>query len=380
MPRPFAWHDAWQRLSLNPQPSSVAGRFAATALGSLSIFYGAAVAWRNAGFDRGRRRVARLPCPVISIGNLTIGGTGKTACVELVARKLLARQCRVAVLSRGYGGRAQRYVLRSAGGQLTVDGQPATLLEALADEPQLLARHLEGVPIGVSPQRAAMGLRLCREGGCEAAVLDDGFQHRQLHRDCDIVLINARMPLGGLGCLPRGPLREPLEALKRAHVIIITKADESLGLLATMQEWLQARNPAAAVVTAVHEPGGVLETATGRTLPPAHLAGKRVGLISSIGDPEGFEATARRLHAAVAWHEAYPDHHRYRAADGVRLAAQAGRAPVEALLTTEKDWVRLQPVAATAAWPRPVWVLQVALRVVEGESLLDDRLARVLSR
>lgn len=377
----LSWHDAWQRLAYNPQPRTLFDRTAAFVLGGAAGLYGAGVALRNLSFTQGWRQPATLPCPVISIGNLTVGGTGKTACVELVVRKLQAQGRRVGVLSRGHGGQGGGYVLRAEAGRLTADGRRLAAGHHYADEPQLLARHLEGVPVGVSPRRAAMGRHLCQAMGCDMVVLDDGFQHRQLHRDCDIVLVSARMPLGTLGLLPRGPLREPLAGLQRAHILVITKADEAPGSLAMMQEWLHALNPTAAIATAAHKPIALLEAPRATLVPLSQLAGTRVGLVSSIGDPEGFEATARRWQAVVRWHEALPDHHRFTAQDWMRIGQRAAQAPVQALLTTEKDWVRLQPVVAHAgAVGTPLWVLQVALCVLSGEAQFDDRLARVSVR
>jgi tetraacyldisaccharide 4'-kinase len=207
-------------------------------------------------------------------------------------------------------------------------------------------------------------------------ILDDGFQHRRVQRDCDVVLIHARMPLGGWALLLRGPMREPLAALARAHIVIITKADEALELVGALTERLRALAPGAAVVTAAHEPVELFEPASGRGQVPSQLSGWRVGLLSSIGDPAGFEATVRRLQATVSWHRALPDHHRYAAADWVAVQAAVRNQRVDAVLTTEKDWVRLAPVAAhAAATEAPVWVLRVAMRVLSGEAELDARLA-----
>ncbi|MBI4340898.1 MAG: tetraacyldisaccharide 4'-kinase [Candidatus Omnitrophica bacterium] len=369
-------HDAWWRLVTQPQPASFSDAAAAGLLGLASSGYQAVAAARNAAYDVGWRRPAVLPATVISIGNLTVGGTGKTACVQFVVEKLLRMGRRVAVLSRGYGGVKRRYWLQQRSGRLMMDGQPsAERLEEAADEPQLLATVLEGVPIVVGADRARAGRLACRQFGCDTLVMDDGFQHRRLHRDCDIVLVHARTPFGGWRLLPRGPMREPLGALRRAQAIIVTKADEALETLHALTERLQALNPNAMVATAVHQPCGLLETASNAWHDAGRLAGLRVGLVSSIGDPEGFESTLRRLQATVAWHRIFPDHHPYTAEDLAALADQARRAPVDAVVTTTKDWVRLQ-----SAMTPPLWVLQVRMKLLSGESELDDRLARVCAR
>ena len=188
------------------------------------------------------------------------------------------------------------------------------------------------------------------------------------------------MPFGGWPVLPRGPMREPLAALSRAHVIIITKADEALGTLSALEERLRSLNPSAAMLTAIHEPSALREAMTEQPVELARLEGLRVGLVSSIGDPAGFEATILRLHATVAWHRAFPDHYRYQAADWAALCRREQGMRPDAIVTTEKDWLRLQPVAASAQLDVPLWVVGVHLRILNGEALLDDRLAGLYAR
>ena len=374
-------HDAWWRLATQHHPRSFADRLACRALSAGSLLYQTAIGVRNAGFDRGWAKSVRLPCVVVSVGNLTVGGTGKTTCSEYLAQKLAGLGRRVAVLSRGYGGAQREYVLRWDGRQLLQDGQPLSHPDGLADEPQLLARHLSGVPVLVGANRSKTGRVACTQLGADALVLDDGFQHRQLHRDCDVVLVHARMPLSGWPLLPRGPMREPLSALRRANVIVVTKADEALSMLSALRERLRAINRHATIVTAAHEPDRLIDGSTGADLGLARLDGLRVGLLSSIGDPEGFEATVRRLHATIVSHRAFPDHHRYQPADLASLTTVHSGARADALLTTEKDWVRLKPMlGAEGSGLRTLWVLTVRLNILDGESELDDRLARVCAR
>ncbi len=415
-------HDAWWRLATQSQPRSFPDALASGTLAVGAVAYQAAVALRNTAYDRGWVRQVRLPCHVISVGNLTVGGTGKTTCVELIVEKLQARGHRVAVLSRGYAGSRRDYWLRSDHGRLTVNGEeqeapdPSTRapavaggpslgmspethrgvvlserseskdggsgapglpggLHGLADEPQLLARHLDGVPIFVGARREHTGRLACERAGADTLVLDDGFQHRRVARDCDIVLVNARMPLGGWACLPRGPMREPILSLRRAHVIMITKADEALNMLGAVKERLRSLNPEAALVATAHEPATLVDGFTGEAHDPKRLEGRRVGLLSSIGDPQGFEATIQRLHATISWHRAYPDHYPYQAADWTALAQrQAGERP-DAIVTTEKDWVRLQSVVGDRPLDVPLWVLGIRLTILHGEDALDARLA-----
>ena len=395
-----SFHDAWWRLATQSHPTSFRDAFACRVLQTGSAAYHAAVTLRNTAYDRHWARQVRLPCPVVSVGNLTVGGTGKTACVELITRKLTALGKRVAILSRGYGGLRGEYWLRSSGQGLEVNGRvldsdastrpsgslgtpPSSLpmgLRDLADEPQMLASHLEGVPILVGARRDRSGHRAVTEFGAEALILDDGFQHRRVMRDCDIVLVHARMPLGGWALLPRGPMREPMAALRRAHVVMVTKADEAFETVGALTERLHAFNPDAALVTAMHEPVRVTDGISGQSHGPKRLEGARVGLVSSIGDPEGFEATVQRLHAGVAWHRMFPDHHRYRPEDWDDICAQVRQHAPEAIVTTEKDRVRLRPLVAGRPPEVPVWILGVAMRLVSGEEEFDARLAGLYAR
>ncbi|HEX9780907.1 MAG TPA: tetraacyldisaccharide 4'-kinase [bacterium] len=372
------FHDAWWRLATERRPRTLLERLICGLLRIGSWIFLAASSARNAAFDLGIIRPVRLPCPVVSVGNLTVGGTGKTSCVELIARKLLARGRRVAVLSRGYGGGAGSYWLRWEGGRLAVGGRSGAD-GALADEPQLLAARLPGVPVLVGADRVRSARAALAEFGADALVLDDGFQHRRIARDCDLVLIHAGMPFDGWALLPRGPMREPLAALGRAHLIIITKAEGALERVSALGERLRAIHPGAELLSAEHRPVKLTDPVRGAALGLEALSGRRVALVSSIGDPAGFETTLARLHAQVAWHQAFPDHHRYRSGEWDALTSRLRAGGAEALVTTEKDWVRLAPVAAGEA-PVPVWVLAVALTLIDGEDVLDARLACLFDR
>ncbi len=373
-------HDAWWRLATQRQPHSLVEQFACRALQTSSVAYGALVALRNTAYDRRWRRPIRLPCRVISVGNLTVGGSGKTACVELLAQKLGAAGRRMAILSRGYGGRRAEHWLRWDHGRLLVNGQAAAEPDHLADEPQLLARHLPGVPVFIGSHRWRSGAWACRELSVDTALVDDGFQHRRLARDLNILLIQGGMPLGGWPLLPRGPMREPLTALRRADVVIVTKAESDLEAFQVLRERLRRLNPDALWAQAMHEPESLLDTATGGSIELSRLADRRVGLVSAIGDPWGFETTVRRLGAQVAWHQTFQDHHRYRAAEWAAVCARAQRERVESLVTTEKDWMRLQPVAAAGMRPLPVWLVRVRMKLLVGEAELDARLAGLYTR
>jgi tetraacyldisaccharide 4'-kinase len=205
--------------------------------------------------------------------------------------------------------------------------------------------------------------------------MDDGFQHRRIARACDVVLLHARMPLGGWPLFPRGPMREPIEAIRRAHLVILTRSDEVLEKIGAWRERVRALNPSSAFASAVHQPIGLIDAATGERLPVSHLSGKRVLALSSVGDPRGFENTLIGLHGGLLAHRAFPDHHAYQPHEWQALLESAKRIRADALVTTEKDWVRLSFVAGTSAPQLPVWLLQVRLSLRSGEEELDARLA-----
>ncbi|MBI4354631.1 MAG: tetraacyldisaccharide 4'-kinase, partial [Candidatus Omnitrophica bacterium] len=281
-----------------------------------------------------------------------------------------------------YGGRqASPYTLEQVGGRLVVNGSPSHDGQALADEPRLLAQHLQGVPVFVGRRREQTGAQACREFKATVLILDDGFQYRRLHRECDIVLVNANMPLGGWPLFPRGPMRERLSALRRADLILVTKVDQALETVAALQERLKAYHPAALIASAVHEPYGVRDETTGQAVALDRLVNAPVQMASSIGDPEGFEETVRQLGATIVSHRRFPDHYAYTTADVRDLLTQAAGSGARVVVTTEKDAVRLAPFTGLISGAGvSLWVVQVRLRVINGESLIDDRLAAVLGR
>lgn len=302
--------------------------------------YRLAVAWRNQRYDSGRSAVHRLPAPVVSVGNLTAGGTGKTPAVLAVCRLLASLGRRPAVLSRGY---------RGEGGA--------------NDEAQLL----DGFPVVCDPDRVAGGRRALA-AGADCLVLDDGFQHRRLHRDCDLVLIDATRP--GDACLPLGWLREPFAGIRRARLAWISRAD--LAAPAALAALIR-RLDAAGVpwIRDRHQDGGLTPLGGGETRPSATLAGQPVVLASGIGNPHGFEAAAQRHGWQVAESLRFPDHHHYDRADA-DLLAEAARRHRAVLVVTAKDAVKLAPLGLAAA----CWVLAAGDRL-DGEGLAE--LGRVLA-
>jgi tetraacyldisaccharide 4'-kinase len=283
--------------------------------------YGLCAGLRNAAFDRGYCRVHRLPVPVVAVGNLTVGGTGKTPTVAWLCELARARGRRPGVLARGYG--------RARGAPLN-------------DEGEMLARALPWLLQAQDPDRVAGGRRLV-ERGADFVVLDDGFQHRRLHRDVDLVCLDARLPFGNGRCLPAGGLREHHGGLRRAHIVLLTRAG---GLQREAVDRLvdrvrrHAGRPELPVFACEHAPRDVVRQPGGAALELGTLRGRRAVLLSAIARPESFGATAAALGVEIAGERCYRDHHRFTPAE-LDGAAQAARAADAIVLTTEKDDARL---------------------------------------
>jgi tetraacyldisaccharide 4'-kinase len=290
------------------------------ALWPLGVCYGAVAALRNWTFDRGLRRVHRLPVRVVSVGNLTVGGTGKTPAVAWLCELARQRGRRPGVLARGY---------RRAAGAL------------LNDEGAMLQARLPWLLQEQDPDRVAAGARLCAQGA-DFVVLDDGFQHRRLHRDVDLLCVDAAQPFGNGSCLPAGDLREGAAGLRRASLVLLTRAAGlDAARLQARTAWLRtlARNDALPVFACDHAPVDALARPGAAVVPLAALRGRAV-LLSAIARPQAFRATCEQLGVAVVREFRYRDHHRFSAAE-VDVAAAAARAAGAVLLTTEKDEARL---------------------------------------
>lgn len=325
--------------------------------------------WRGAGslkraWETARRK--RMNTPVISVGNLSLGGTGKTPMVAWLAERLSAAGLRPAILMRGYrrGSRKDPLIL-AAGSSAPV--------ERTGDEAQILMRSVRA-PVGIGARRAEAGRVLEQHFHPDVFLLDDGFQHWRLERDLDIVLVDGLAPFGPNGeVVPLGCLREPLKALRRADAVVVTRADPGCprrGIEAVIRRY----NPRAPiffsrVVAAYWE-----EMGTGVRWAPGELPFSRVGAFCGLGNPASFWRTLRRLGYEPEFRVRFPDHHRYTASDWRRLRARAQAGGVEALVTTEKDVCNLSGEDLTGV--RVCW-LKIRIEV-EGEERLLELLSHAL--
>ena len=310
-----------------------------------SLLYRLAIALRNTCYDWGVKPSVHLARPVISVGNVTVGGTGKTPLVIYLARFLKAQGFRPAVLSRGYGGRS--------GSPLKVvsDGRRVLLdWDEAGDEPVLMARRAAGAPVIAGPDRRLTGEYAISHFGCDVLILDDGFQHRRLHRDLDIVLIDEEKPFGNGMLLPAGPLREPPASLRRAGVVIRTGvhdlADEKTGLPKDQRsrEGAGIGLPTLQGIPVLHayrQSRELLQGATGKIIDLRELRAKRVCGFSGIGKPGNFRKTLAALGAEVVSFLPFPDHHQYDLGDLDEIERTASANKADFIVTTEKDGVRL---------------------------------------
>ncbi len=319
----------------------------------VSRLYGLGARLHRRLYTGGWRRRGRLACRVVSVGNLVVGGSGKTPAAAWLAEALHRRGHKVAIASRGYGRRTRDVRVVSDGRHVQAD------VERTGDEPLLLAAGAPGVPVLVGPDRARVGLRAISVFGVDVLLLDDGFQHHRLERDVDVVLVDGGLGLGNRAVLPRGPLREPLAALRRADAVGVVD-----GPLPPEDEALLERTcPDAFRFRAVRRPVSLRSLRGGPAASPGALAGCDVGMLAGIARPAGLARTLRALGARVVAERTFPDHHRYRARDLDGLSREASH-----WVTTAKDAVKVLPHWAGDV---RVDVLSIALAVEEPDPLLE---------
>jgi tetraacyldisaccharide 4'-kinase len=315
-----------------------------------SSVFGAAVRLRGAAYRTGILRTIKVDRPVISVGNLAVGGSGKTPFVLLLADRLLARRRKVVVLSRGYGGRA------SSRGEAFVVTSGMSAEEA-GDEPILIAQKTQAAVV-VARSRARAAILAIRELGAEVLILDDGFQHLRLARDLDVVMLDAERPLGTGRLLPLGPLREPKEALSRAGLLVLNRGVRSradVAVLAGLE-----RVPKMEIE--------VVPTALGGS-PPQSIAAHPVALIAAIARPRRFEETIEALGATIVHRELFRDHAPLDPETVERFKKRAQEKGAARLITTEKDFVRMSADSRAAVEP-----LVIEHRIVAGEAVLERAL------
>lgn len=316
--------DHWFRDVMEGEKPGLVPSLARSVASAVEPVYRHFVDRRNRQYDIGRREVIRLDRPVISIGNLSTGGTGKTPVVAYLARLLASEGNKPAVLTRGY---------KSKPGE---KGDEQLELESLLGP---------NVPVVANPNRVA-GARAALDARPDLThfLLDDGFQHRRVHRDLNIVLVSATQGLSGGHVLPRGLLREPPESLRRASVLLLTKVDQAPGpLLARLERTLDVYAPGVLRLRCRHVPTEVLGSG-GERMTTAAINGKRLFAVAGTGQPDSFERTLASLNVDLVGRRWYPDHHAYTPSDAAQIGRSARTVGADALITTGKDATKLTPL------------------------------------
>ncbi|MFA5043816.1 MAG: tetraacyldisaccharide 4'-kinase [Kiritimatiellia bacterium] len=360
--------------------------FLRAVLKHLARIYEAVVAARHFLFDKGIFRHHTLGCQVISIGNLTVGGTGKTPVVEVFARALQKEGRTVAVLSRGYKkvehsfwkrladrftGRERRRAPR-----VVSDGAELLLDSAMSgDEPYMLAANLRNVAVLVDKDRVKSGRYAIDKLHCDTLILDDGFQYRALKHRMEIVLVDCTNPFGNGYCLPRGLLRESIGNIRRANFIFITKSTGKD--TEALKARLRTLNPTAEIAECAHRPKYLQNVYTGERQPLDFLKGLSVALISGIASPEGFESEIIRRGGILVYLKRYADHHRYAQQEIIDLINKSKKQQAAAIITTEKDAVRFPKIERQDV---PIYFLRVEIELLSGAEDFNACISRICFR
>jgi tetraacyldisaccharide 4'-kinase len=344
----------------------------------LSWIFGVAVQLRLLLFRHRIIRASTLGCQVISVGNVTVGGTGKTPIVETFARSLQEKGRKVAILSRGYKSRKTplwEKILKKEERlpRVVSDGERLLLNSDLSgDEPYMLASNLPDVVVLVDKDRVKSGKYAIKNFGCDTLVLDDGFQYLKLQHRLDIVLVDYTNPFGYNRVLPRGLLREPMRNLKRAGFIFITKCPPEGA--PELKQKLRELNPHAEISECRHSTKYLENLYTRERVELRFLQGKKVAAVSGIAVPESFENALRNLGADIVHSARYADHHRYTQQEIIETINRSDEAGAELILTTEKDAVRFPLIDRCDL---PVLYLRVEIEMLSGSDAFNDWIDRI---
>jgi tetraacyldisaccharide 4'-kinase len=323
-----------------------------------------------------------LGCLVVVVGNLTVGGTGKTPVVEKFAAALRDRGRKVAILSRGYRSKSapmwKKWWYRLSHTEeppprIVSDGNRVLLdSETAGDEPYMLARNLPGVLVIVDKNRVKAGAYAIKKFGCDTLILDDGFQYLPLKGRLNLLLVDKTNPFGNGHLLPRGILREPIKHLKRASYVFLTKSDGERDL--ELEELIQKHNPGVDMIECAHRPQYLQRFGSDERQPLGWLDGKRVGAFSGIAVPESFEKFVRDLGGRIQFTRRFLDHYRFTSEDFVELFTEGIEQKVEFIVTTEKDAVRLPEGLPCAV---PIYYLRLEIDIIRGAADFDEAVERI---
>lgn len=341
-------------------------------LKGISKIYGSIVLLRKWFFRIGVLQRWPLGCQVISVGNVTAGGTGKTPVVEIFARELTKQGRKVAILSRGYRRKEKPFLQRIFSDKIeppliVSDGRRVLLdSETGGDEPYMLASNLPGVVVLVDRNRVKSGRYAIRKFGCDTLILDDGFQYQRLKHSHDIVLVDKTNPFGNGNLLPRGVLRETVNNIRRADFIFITKSD---GKSEALRAKIRKYNRHAEIIECRHAPKRLKNVYGKSNKELSWLNGKKVLALSGIAVPQSFENFLRGYGAELVECVRYADHHRYATQEVINVVNRAADLGCDALITTEKDAVRFPKLSTVAV---PVYYLRIEIEILQGADNFHD--------
>lgn len=340
-----------------------------TLLTPLSYLYAATVKLRNWLYDSRILKSKGLPCTVVSVGNIASGGTGKTPVVIWIAKALLDAGRRPAILLRGYHRRE-----KTPGSQVVSDGQEILAsVPTSGDEAMMIARELPSVPVLIGKNRHEAGRRALERLKCDVLILDDGFQHRKLGRNLDIVAVDATQPFGTGKLLPAGTLREPVSALRRADLIMLTRVD-MVDSANEVRKDIAALVGDTPIIESRHGPTRLYRLGGGGNVDFCILKGKNLLAVCGIGNPAMFAETLRRYEPETIELLPFPDHHQYCRADVARIQQEAQRAGADYIIVTRKDELKLSAFVTEERDALPILVLAIEVSVTDGECLLTRRL------
>jgi tetraacyldisaccharide 4'-kinase len=328
---------------------------------ALSFFYRLIINSRNRLYDHKILKEVKLPCPVISVGNITVGGTGKTPCVIMLAQMLQENGFKPAILSRGYGGKNIKSVnIVSDGHKILLDSETA------GDEPYLIALELKAVPVITGVKRIVTGETAINQFGANVLICDDAMQHRQIFRDINLVLLDSQSLQGNNHVLPRGRLREPITELKRADAIILTRADEAG----------QTNNPIGKLVStedipifrSVHKPKDFVRGDYREQKPLSELTGKKVCAFCGIANPNSFRKILSDAGAQVLSFDIFPDHHSYSKSEMEQIKDKFIDCRADFIVSTQKDGARLQEFPE---FINMIYMLRIELEIIPSMELFN---------
>ena len=351
-----------------------------------SRFYRMAVQFRLWLYDKRFIRNHALGCQVVSIGNVSCGGTGKTPVVEVFAKSLSKQGRKVAILSRGYRSKEQRSFFQKVQGffstrkrevlppRVVSDGRDLLLQsDAAGDEPYMLASNLKDVAVLVDKDRVNSGLYAIEEYGIDTLILDDGFQYLRLKAHVNIVLVDSTCPFSNHHVLPRGVLREPIKNLRRADYIFLTKSNGG-NHLRHLKTFIRKHNRRAEIIECCHKPQYLQKLYSQEHLPLESLKGVKAAALSAIASPRSFEGFLEKLGAELVLTDHYADHHRYTQQEVIDFINQAKEAGAEMIVTTEKDAVRIPKLDRCDI---PLYFLRIQIDILSGRESFEQCISRI---